>query len=96
MSIPFHSRPHVLVARTLSWLSPMMLGACSVSPSISVLGAYFPDWMFCVLGALLLTLIVRAVLERLRRERLLGPPFVANSVLLLLLSLLIWLLIFNS
>lgn len=96
VSIHSCSRPQSLVAHALSCLSLMVLGGCSVSPSISVLGAYFPDWMFCFLGALLLTLIVRAVLGRLQRERLLGPPFVAYSALLLLFSLLIWLLIFNS
>ncbi|TDG17781.1 hypothetical protein EYW47_36660 [Paraburkholderia silviterrae] len=72
------------------------LAGCSASPSISVLGAYFPSWMFCLLGALPMTLIVHAVLGRLQRERLLGPPVVAYSALLLLFSLLIWLLVFNS
>ncbi|HKT99705.1 MAG TPA: YtcA family lipoprotein [Paraburkholderia sp.] len=90
------SRPRTLVARILSCLSLAALAGCSASPSISVLGAYFPDWMFCVLGALLITLTVRAVLGRLHRERLLGPPVVAGSTMLLLFSLLIWLLIFNS
>jgi len=32
-----------------------MLGGCASAPSISVLGAYFPDWMFCIVGAIALT-----------------------------------------
>ncbi|WP_433706239.1 YtcA family lipoprotein [Paraburkholderia sacchari] len=95
-SIKIRSRPGAAAARMLLCLLPAVLAGCSASPSISVLGAYFPSWMFCLLGALLMTLIVHAVLGRLQRERLLGPPVVAYSALLLLFSLLIWLLIFNS
>ncbi|MEM5314850.1 YtcA family lipoprotein [Paraburkholderia sp. JHI869] len=83
-------------ARALSCLVAAALAGCSASPSISVLGAFFPDWMFCVLGALATTLVVRAVLGRLKYERALGPPVIAYPALLLLISLLIWLLIFNS
>lgn len=72
------------------------LAGCSASPSINVLGAYFPDWIFSLSGGLLLTSITHALLGRLHRERLLGPPIIANTALLALFSLLIWLLIFNS
>lgn len=95
-TVQFHSRPHIFAVRMLLCLLPAALAGCSAPPSISVLGAYFPDWMFCLVGALLMTLIVHAVLGRLQRERLLGPPVLAYSALLLLFSLLIWLLIFNS
>ncbi|WP_084687977.1 YtcA family lipoprotein [Paraburkholderia oxyphila] len=95
--IPIHRPTRCLAAgRILCGLALPWLAGCSVSPSISVLGAYFPDWMFCFLGSLAVTLIVRAVLVRLQRESLLGPPFVAYSSLLLLFSLLFWLLFFNS
>jgi hypothetical protein len=77
-------------------LAPLCLAGCSASPSISVFGAYFPDWMFCFLGGLLLTFMVRAALARLQRESVLGPPAIAWSALLTLFSLSIWLLFFNS
>jgi hypothetical protein len=85
-----------LAARALSCLAAAVLAGCSASPSISVLGAFFPDWMFCVLGGLAITLVVRGVLAHLQRERALGAPVIAYPALLLLFSLLIWLLIFNS
>ncbi|WP_322044993.1 YtcA family lipoprotein [Paraburkholderia sp. J67] len=83
-------------ARVLSTLSLTALAGCSASPSISVLGAFFPDWMFSLVGGLLLTLIVHGVLVHLQRERLLGPPLIVNSALITLFSLLVWLFIFNS
>ncbi|WP_116614524.1 YtcA family lipoprotein [Paraburkholderia unamae] len=85
-----------LVARALSCLAAAALAGCSASPSISVMGAFFPDWMFCVLGALLFVLAIRGVLIHVQRERLLGPPLLAFPALWLLFSLLIWLLLFNS
>jgi hypothetical protein len=35
-----------------------------VPPSIDILGAYFPDWMFCITGAMVLTAAVRIVAVR--------------------------------
>lgn len=49
-------------------LTPMtflcvLLNGCAVTPSISVLGAYFPDWLFCIVGAMVTTSIIHAVLQ---------------------------------
>ncbi|HBQ91114.1 MAG TPA: hypothetical protein DD803_16885 [Alcaligenes faecalis] len=41
-----------------------LLGGCSLAPSVSLAGSYFPAWLVCVLGALLLTLLIRWVLIR--------------------------------
>ena len=35
-----------------------MMSGCANAPSISVLGAFFPDWMFCIVGAIFLTILV--------------------------------------
>lgn len=37
----------------------LLLSGCAYAPSISVLGAFFPDWMFCIVGAIALTFVVR-------------------------------------
>ena len=39
-----------------------MLGGCANAPSISVLGAFFPDWMFCIVGAIFFTSLVHHML----------------------------------
>ena len=39
-----------------------MLSGCANAPSISVLGAFFPDWMFCIVGATFLTTLVHHML----------------------------------
>ena len=43
-------------------VSCTMLSGCASAPSISVLGAYFPSWMFCIVGSIALTFIVRGAL----------------------------------
>lgn len=70
------------------------LAGCALSPSLPVVGAYFPGWLFCMVGGLVLTVIVRAVLIRMRRERALGPPVVVYSLLYAVFCLLMWLLFF--
>ena len=67
-----------------------------VSPSINILGAYFPDWMFCITGALILTTAVRVVAVRagLNDRFEPGSRVVLYPALGALLALLGWLVFF--
>ncbi len=71
------------------------VAGCAAPPSIPVVGAYFPDWLFCIAAGVVLTVIVRAILIWCRVERLLGPPVLAYPTLAVLFSLLTWLLLFK-
>lgn len=72
------------------------LSACSNAPSLPVLGAYFPDWLFCISGAVLLSLILHAVLARRGRADLLAPAVLTYPLLTTLVALGAWLLFFQS
>lgn len=72
----------------------IVLSGCAMPPSISILGSYFPDWLFCILAGLLLTFTARAILNHTRNERLLGAPVIAYPSLFVLSSLMVWLLFF--
>jgi hypothetical protein len=39
-----------------------VLGGCQITPSVAVLGAFFPDWMFCMLFAVLIAVLVDCML----------------------------------
>ena len=41
-----------------------LLSGCSLSPSIPVIGAYYPSWFFCVIVGVILTLITRRIIMR--------------------------------
>lgn len=73
-----------------------LLGGCALPPSLPVLGAYFPDWLFCAIGAAAATLVVNALLAHVEPTRRPGPPLLLNGALLLLFSLALWLLLFQS
>ncbi len=40
----------------------LFLGGCAHSPTVDVLGSYFPAWMLCVIIGIFSTLIVRLLL----------------------------------
>ena len=40
----------------------LLLGGCAYSPTVDVLGSYFPAWMECIILGLVSTLIVRLLL----------------------------------
>ncbi len=74
-----------------------VLGGCSTVPSINVLGAYFPDWMFCVVGAIVATSFLQSLLRAIgivgRPGGLILP--VAYFALTIILALAGWLVFFN-
>jgi hypothetical protein len=77
-------------------LLALVLSACSNAPSVPVLGAYFPDWLFCILGAVLLSFLIHALLARRDASAWLTPPALIYPVLTALFALSAWLLFFQS
>ncbi|KXU84712.1 hypothetical protein CR51_42040 [Caballeronia megalochromosomata] len=82
-------------AARIAALSASLLSGCAYSPSISVLGAYFPDWLFCIVAGVALTVIVYLVLRRSQASQLLWPSAVVVPTLVTLLSLAVWLTLFQ-
>jgi hypothetical protein len=82
-------------AMLLTSAAPVLLQGCAVSPSIAVLGAYFPDWLFCIVAGVVLAIIAFLLLKRLSRDRLLGPPALVYPTLVTLFSLVAWLIFFQ-
>ena len=70
------------------------LAGCAARPSIGVLGAYFPDWLFCAVGALVLTLVVHGLAGRVGAQRWLVPQALAYPTLFAFFALAAWLLVF--
>ena len=72
----------------------VLLSGCTFSPAIPVIGAYYPDWLFCIIGGVLLTLIVRRFLIRTNSVPHLGFPGLIYTALFALFSMLLWLAFF--
>jgi hypothetical protein len=76
-------------------LATSLVSGCANAPSINVLGAYFPDWLFCIVAGVVLAVVLYQVLKRLQADRLLGPPAVVYPALVAFLSLVVWLMLFH-
>jgi hypothetical protein len=72
-----------------------MLTGCAAAPSINVLGADFPDWLFCIIGGVVLTVVVHVVLGKWGSRQWLAPLAVSYPALTALFSMAIWLIVFS-
>jgi len=72
-----------------------LVSGCTNSPSIGVLGAYFPDWLFCIIAGVVLTVVIYLIVKRLQADHLMRPSAVVYPTLVALLSLAVWLVLFQ-
>lgn len=70
----------------------------ALPPSINILGAYFPDWMFCIAGAIGLTMLVHHALLPMRMARPAGRVawMLVYPALGILFALSGWLIFFQN
>jgi hypothetical protein len=79
-------------------IAPLAIGpaAGGHSPSIDVLGSYFPAWMICIMTGLALTLIARQLLIALRLNAHLHPAPIIYASLVALFTMIAWLAFFQN
>lgn len=78
---------------TLLLLLPIgLLAGCSSAPSRNILGSYFPSWMVCVLVALGLTALVRAILIKTGVDAAVPAPLVVYLAMTVAFTFAMWLL----
>jgi hypothetical protein len=73
--------------------SALAFTACD--PIISVAGANFPSWLFCLLVGALLAALVRPLLLLARLEPNLGPLTIFYPSLIAMLAMIVWVIFFN-
>lgn len=84
----------------LAALAPALLSAACGSgmrsPTIDVLGSYFPAWMVCILLGLGATAVARQILVGLRLDPHLRPAGLVYVSMMVLWTMTAWLVFFNS
>ena len=83
------------VKRWIPCFALMICTGCSRAPSIEVIGSFFPGWMFCIVGALVATGLIRIGLVRRDLESKVGSLVVFYPGLVVTLSCLLWLIFFS-
>lgn len=66
------------------------------SPSVDVLGSYFPAWMVCIIVGLFLTLIIRIGLAALKLDKVLRPSGLVHLCLWAFLTLGTWIVLYKN
>ena len=66
------------------------------SPTIDVLGSYFPAWMVCIVSGLTLTLIAHWVIQMSRLKPYIGPAPLIYSCLMIIFTFATWILFYQN
>jgi len=67
---------------------------CALSPSVNILGSFFPAWLICIVTGLVLALIVWRALVASGIAPYLTPPALVYPCLAALLIFASWLVLF--
>jgi hypothetical protein len=74
-------------------LAALSMTGCSRAPSFDILGSFFPAWLVCFAASLLVTAVIRSLLQRL--HVVLAFPVVAWPSLIALVTFALWLSFFS-
>jgi hypothetical protein len=66
------------------------------SPTIDILGSYFPAWMVCIVSGLTLTLIAHWVIQMSRLKPYIGPAPLIYSCLMIIFTFATWILFYQN
>lgn len=87
-------RPGRWSGRLFPVLMLLLTSGCTLSPSIPVLGAAFPGWLFSLFGAGLLLIVSHIVIVRRQWQAYFSPLVVSYSGLLFLFAAILWFIFF--
>ena len=90
-----HSR-HCAAIRRLVCLGALSATGCGLSPSVNILGSFFPAWLISIVTGLLLALVAWRVLVATGIAPHLTPAGLVYPCLAMLLIFATWLVLFNG
>src|SRR6516225_2451838 len=66
------------------------------SPTIDILGSYFPAWMICIVSGLALTLISRWIIRAYHLERYASPAPLIYTCLTIIYTFVTWIIFYQN
>ena len=93
-----HDRRRMASFRALAGLSlaaPLVLVGCSHAPEYSIFGSFFPVWIFCSVGGLVLAAGARALIARTAVAEHLAAPVLFYLSTAVFLTCILWLLFYS-
>ena len=83
-------------AARLGYLAPLPITGCALSPSVNILGSFFPAWLISIVTGLVLALITWRVLIATGVAPYLTPAGLVYPCLAVLLIFASWLVLFGG
>ena len=75
--------------------APLVLAGCSHSSEYSIFGSYFPAWIFCTVGGLVLAAGARALIARTAIAEHLAAPVLLYMSMSVFLACMLWLVFYS-
>jgi hypothetical protein len=66
------------------------------SPTVDILGSYFPAWMVCIVSGLTVTLVAHWVVQMCHLKPYLGPAPLIYSCLMIIFTFATWILFYQN
>ncbi|MFZ3376616.1 MAG: YtcA family lipoprotein [Chthoniobacterales bacterium] len=66
------------------------------SPTVDILGSYFPAWMVCIVSGLTLTLVAHWIVQICHVKPYLGPAPLIYSCLMIIFTFATWILLYQN
>jgi hypothetical protein len=66
------------------------------SPTVDILGSYFPAWMVCILSGLALTLVAHWIVQVCELKPYVGPAPLIYSCLMIIFTFATWILFYQN
>jgi hypothetical protein len=95
MMKPDKAIAHTSPMTTLALFPLVALLGCQRAPSFSIVGSYFPDWIFCSLAGIALAALAHGMFVRLKIEREIQPLVLVYPCIALSCAVTLWLLFFD-
>jgi hypothetical protein len=93
-----HDRRRATSVRSLAGLSlvaALLLVGCSHAPEYSIFGSFFPAWIFCAAGGLVLAAGARILIARTAIAEHLAAPVLSYLSMAIFLACMLWLLFYS-
>jgi hypothetical protein len=74
---------------------PLVLVGCSHAPEYSIFGSFFPAWIFCSAGGLVLAAGARILIARTAIAEHLAAPVLSYLSMAIFLACMLWLLFYS-
>ena len=87
--------PRRLGALSLCLAAPLALVGCSHAPEYSIFGSFFPAWIFCAAGGLLLMAGARVLIARTAIGEHLAAPVLLYLSMAIFFTCMLWLLFYS-